>query len=96
VVLEVIPGAVRRPDHGGDCFVEVGDRDRNVEDADGFVVPGVFSFCEDPVCGAGCSRGFWADIFTSDVLCRRGAGAVLAGVCGDCGSMGCAKEMNRQ
>ena len=52
VVLEVIPGAGRRPDHGGDCVVEVGDRDIGMEDADGDIVPGVFSFCEDPVCRA--------------------------------------------
>jgi len=52
VVLEVIPGADRRPDHGGGCVVEVGDRDCRVEDVDGDIVPGVFSFCEDPVCRA--------------------------------------------
>ena len=53
VVLEDIPGAVRRPDYGGDCVMEVSDRDLGMEDADGDIVPGVFSFCEDPVCG-GC------------------------------------------
>ena len=52
VVLEVIPGAGGRPDHGGDCVVEVGDRDIGMEDADGDIVPGVFSFCPYPVCGA--------------------------------------------
>ena len=38
--------------NGGDCVMEVGDRDRSVEDADGDIVSGVFSFGEDPVCGA--------------------------------------------
>ena len=52
VVLEVIPGAVCRPDHGGNCVVEIGDRDRCMEDADGDIVSGVLSFREDPVCGA--------------------------------------------
>ena len=37
--------------------MEVGDRDICVEDADGFVVPGLFSFCEDPVCGTGGEEG---------------------------------------
>jgi len=49
MVLEVIPGAGCRPDHGGNCVVEVGDRDCCVEDADGDIVPGLFSFSEDPV-----------------------------------------------
>jgi len=49
VVLEAISGAVRGPDHGGDCVVEVGDRDLGMEDADRDIVLGVFSFCEDPV-----------------------------------------------
>ena len=35
-----------------DCCVEVGDRDRSLEDADAVVVPGVFSLSEDTVCGA--------------------------------------------
>ena len=44
--------AVRRPDHGGDRAVEICDRDRSVEDADGDIVQGVFSFGPHPVCRA--------------------------------------------
>ena len=43
VVLEVIPGAVRRLDHGGDCTLEVGDGDCCVEDTDSDIVPDLFS-----------------------------------------------------
>jgi len=32
--------------------LEVGDRDRCMEDADGDIVPGMFSFGPHPVCGA--------------------------------------------
>jgi len=39
VVFEVISGAVRRPDFGGDCTVEIGDRDFGVKDA-GLLVSG--------------------------------------------------------
>jgi len=49
VVLEVIPGAVRRPDNGGDRAVEIGDRDFGMEDADGDIVPGVLSIGSHPV-----------------------------------------------
>lgn len=52
VVFEVIPGAVRRPNYGGNCALEVGDRDLGVEDADGDIVPGVFSFGSHTVCRA--------------------------------------------
>jgi hypothetical protein len=52
VVLEVIPGAIRRPDHRGDCAVEVGDGDRCMEDADDDIVSRVFSFGKDPVYGS--------------------------------------------
>ena len=51
VVLEIIPGAVRWPDHGGDRAVEVGDRDRCMEDPHGNIVPGMLSFGPHPVCG---------------------------------------------
>ena len=37
--------------HGGDCAVEVGDRDRSMEDADGIIVPGVLSFSPDRFVG---------------------------------------------
>jgi hypothetical protein len=49
MVLEIIPGANCRPDYGGDRALEVGDRDLGMEDADSDIVPGVFSFGEDPV-----------------------------------------------
>jgi len=49
VVLEALPGAGCRPDHGGNRALEVGDRDLGVEDADGDIVPGLFSFGPDPV-----------------------------------------------
>jgi len=52
VVLETLPGADGRPDHGSDRVLEIGDRNRSLEDADAVVVPGVFSFGEDTVCGA--------------------------------------------
>jgi len=52
MVFEVIPGAIHRQDHGGDCTVEIGDRDGCMEDADGDIVSGLLSFREDPVCGA--------------------------------------------
>ena len=52
MVLEAVSGAARGPDYGGGCAMEVGDRDRRVEDADAVVVPGVFSFGEDTVHGA--------------------------------------------
>ena len=92
VVLEVIPGAGRRPDHGGDCAVEVGDRDRGMEDTDGVVVPGVLPFSPHSVCGA-CRR-WWsrADIFTGAVLCWGWAGAVRTSVCQDWGGVGGAGE----
>ena len=54
VVLEVILGTVRWPDNGGDCALEVGDRDRCLEDADGDIVPGMFPIGSHPVC-----RSFW-------------------------------------
>ena len=50
VVLETISGAIRRPEDGGDCCVEVSDRDRCVENADGDIVPGLFSIGLYPVC----------------------------------------------
>ncbi len=50
VFLETLPGAISWSDQRSDCYVEVGDRDRSVEDADGDIVSGVLSFCEDPVC----------------------------------------------
>jgi phosphoribosylformylglycinamidine (FGAM) synthase-like amidotransferase family enzyme len=54
--------------------MEVGHRDRSVEDADGVVVPGVFSFGEDPVHGA---RGFQrVHVLAGAVLCWGGARAV--------------------
>ena len=56
MVLEGIPGAAKWPDHRGDCALEVGDGDRCIEDADGAIVPGVFSFGSYPVCGA-AARG---------------------------------------
>lgn len=55
VVLEVIPGAVRRPDLKGDCIVEVGDGDRCMEGADGDIVPGVFTPVSHSVCRS-CQR----------------------------------------
>jgi len=66
MVFKGIPGAAKRPDHGGDCALEVGDGDFCVEDADGDIVPGVFSFGSYPVCGAAVR----ADIFTGAVLCQ--------------------------
>ena len=60
------------------CVVEVGDRDRSVEDADGVVVPGMFSFGEDTVYGA---RGFKrAHVLAGVVLYRGGARTVREGV----------------
>ena len=50
VVFEVISGTVSRLNNGGDCIVEIGDRDGSMEDPDGVVVPGVFSFGEDQIC----------------------------------------------
>ena len=68
MVFKIIPGAVRRPDLGGDRSVEVGDRDRSVEDADGDIVPGMFSISEDTVYRA---RGFERfHILAGTVLCR--------------------------
>jgi hypothetical protein len=52
MVFEVVSGTVRRPDDGGDCVMEIGDRDLGMEDADGDIVPGVFSFEEDSICGS--------------------------------------------
>ena len=49
VVFEVISGANCRPDHGSDCIMEVGDGDGSLEDADGDIVPGVFSIGPHPV-----------------------------------------------
>jgi len=49
VVLEVIPGTGCGLDYGSDCAVEVSDRNRCMEDAYGDILPGVFSFGEDPV-----------------------------------------------
>lgn|GEM_PF-5162064 len=40
------------PDLRGDCAVEVSNRDRSVEDADGDIMPGMLSFGTHPVCGA--------------------------------------------
>ena len=54
MVFKIIPGAVRWPEHGGDCTLEVGDRDCWVEDADSDIVPGVFSSGSHPFC-----RSFW-------------------------------------
>ena len=51
MVFKIIPGAVFRPDLGGDCVMEVGDRDFGMEDADGDIVQGVFSF--------GTGSGLW-------------------------------------
>jgi hypothetical protein len=53
VVFEVILGAINWPDHGGDRALEVRDRNIGMEDADGDIVPGVFSFGPHPVCRAG-------------------------------------------
>jgi len=56
------------PDNGGDCAVEVGDRDLGMEDTDGAIVPGVFSISEDTVYRA---RGFERfHILAGTVLCR--------------------------
>src|SRR5208283_2724619 len=52
VVLEIIPGTVSMPNHGGDCAVEIGNRDGCMEDANGDSVPSVFSFGPHPVCWA--------------------------------------------
>jgi hypothetical protein len=52
MLFKVIPGAALRPDHRGDCVREVGDGNRCMEDADGDIVPGVFSFCTYQVCRA--------------------------------------------
>jgi hypothetical protein len=49
--------------------VEIGDRDRSMEDADGVVVSGVFSFCEDSVYGARWRGEDGAHVFTGTVLC---------------------------
>jgi len=83
-------------DNGDDCAVEVGHRDCYKEDADGFFMPCAIYFCDDPVCWVGWCFRTGGDVFTGAILCLGWSGAVLAGVCGDCGSMGCAKEMNRQ
>jgi len=40
------------PDNGSDRALEVGDRDRSLEDADAVVVPGVFSLITDTVHGS--------------------------------------------
>jgi hypothetical protein len=54
--------------------MEVGHRDRSLEDADGDIVPGVFSFGPDPVHGA---RGFErVHVLAGSVLCRGGARAI--------------------
>jgi len=52
VVFEVVSGAARGPDHGSDRALEVGDRDRSLEDAHVVVVSGVFSLSEDSVHGS--------------------------------------------
>ena len=48
-LLEVIPGEVRRPDHRGNCIVGSQRPKPQLEDADGDIVPGVFSFGPYPV-----------------------------------------------
>ena len=64
----MILGAVRRPDHRGDCVMEVGDGDLGMEDADSDIVPGMFSISEDTVYRA---RGFGRfHILAGTVLCR--------------------------
>ena len=83
---------VRRPDHGGDCAVEVGDRDRCVEDADGDIVPGVFSFSKDTVYRARDSSGF--QILAGTVLCRGCARAIHDGFYSDRARMESSREMN--
>jgi hypothetical protein len=54
VVLEAIPGAGCRPDHRGDCVVEVGDRDFCVENTYSDIVSGVFSLGSHSI-----YRSFW-------------------------------------
>jgi hypothetical protein len=36
-------------DHGSGRALEAGNRDRSVRDAEGNIVPGLFSLCWDPV-----------------------------------------------
>ena len=50
VVFEVVSGTVSGPDNGSDRALEIGDRDRSLEDADAVVVPGVLPLSEDSVC----------------------------------------------
>ena len=76
VVFKVVSGAARGPDDGSDCALEVSDRDRSLEDADPVVVPGVFSFGADTVCGGRWGGEDGAEVFTGVVLCRGEAGAV--------------------
>jgi len=63
-----------------------------VEDADGDFVPGVFSFCENPVCGAFWRLRSGVDLFTGIVLRGGWTGAVREGVCRDWGGVGGARE----
>ena len=49
--------------------MEVGDRDRSLEDADAVVVPRVFSLSADTVHGARWGGEDGADVLTGAVLC---------------------------
>lgn len=73
--------------------MEVGDRDRSLEDADGDIMSGVFSFGPYPVCGSFGRRWPRSNIFTGAVLCRGWTGAVREGVCRDWGGLGGAEEI---
>jgi hypothetical protein len=53
LVLEAVSGAGGRPDDRGHNIVEIGHRDRSLEDADGVVAQGVYSPGKDTVCGYG-------------------------------------------
>jgi hypothetical protein len=50
VVQQIVLGEAFKLNNGSDRALEVSDRDSSLEYADPVVMPGVFSFCENPVC----------------------------------------------
>jgi len=71
---QIVLGEASRLNNGSGCTLEISDRDRNLEDADAVIVPGVFSLSADKIHGTGRENG--ADVFTGAFLCRGEARAV--------------------
>lgn len=51
LVLEAVSIAAHMTDHGGDCIVEIGNRNRCMEDSDDDIMQVMFSFGSHPVWG---------------------------------------------